>query len=168
MNLKKLTTLTLSTLVGISALQGDEAEWKIESEGDWKEKIETSKGAVFNKGSVSPKEKMATILTKLQSFDTKRSANSLNVTQSPVWQNWDPIENLGPVNLQDAPVLLTMGPDNYWMFGRYGRGARRNRGAEVASPHTPTKATLDGFDLPLLTTRFSNQYDAPGGLKPRS
>ncbi|MBT5707200.1 MAG: hypothetical protein HOI66_12860 [Verrucomicrobia bacterium] len=162
-----MTTLTLSAVVGISGLQGDEAEWEIESEGDWKEKIETSEGAVFNNGSVSPEEKRATILTKLQSFDTKRSARSLNVIQSPVWQNWNPIENLGPSNLQDAPVLLTMGTDNYWIFGRYGRGPRRNRGAEEPLPHAPTKTTLEGFELPLLTTRFPNQYDAPGGLKPR-
>ena len=49
----------------------------------------------------------------------KQSAASLTIEQSPIWQNWIPTENLGPVNLADAPVLLTMGPGDYWMFGRY-------------------------------------------------
>jgi hypothetical protein len=33
--------------------------------------------------------------------------------------------------------------------------------------HTPEEATLEGFDAPLKTTRFPNQFDAPGGLQPR-
>lgn len=98
----------------------------------------------------------------------KRSAQSLTVAQSPVWQNWNPIENLGPVNLGDAPVLLTVGPNNYWMFGRYGSGQPRRRKGEKPKPLPPFKpetVTLDGFDIPLQTTRFPNQYNAPGGLK---
>ncbi len=44
---------------------------------------------------------------------------------NPLWQNWEPVSNLGPTNLADAPVFLTIGPDNYWVFGRYG-GKRKN------------------------------------------
>ena len=34
-------------------------------------------------------------------------------------------------------------------------------------PFKPQPATLAGFNFPLKTTRFANQFDAPGGLKPR-
>ena len=70
---------------------------------------------------------------------------------SAIWQNWNPIENLGPVNLADAPVLLTVGPDNYWMFGRYGGGQpRRSKGQksqrESLPPFEAEEATLEGVD----------------------
>jgi hypothetical protein len=69
--------------------------------------------------------------------------------------------------LGDAPVMLSLGPDNYWMFGRYSAAPRRKKGEKptMLPPYKPQDATLDGFYVPLKTTRFSNQYNAPGGLK---
>ena len=143
--------------------------WTIESQKDWAASIESSEGITIEKGAISPDKKSGTLKTKIQSFDKKRSAKSLHLTQSPIWQNWNPIENLGPVNLADAPVLLTKGPDDYWMFGRYGRGQPRRKKGVKAKPlpkFEAESATLEGFDIPLQTTRFPNQYNAPGGLKP--
>jgi hypothetical protein len=117
----------------------------------------------------APSGTTGSLKTKVHSFGGKRSASTLTIRQSAIWQNWNPIGNIGPVNLSDAPVLLTMGPDDYWMFGRYGSGQpRRTKGEKRQSPppFEPEPATLEGFDIPLLTTRFPNQYDAPGGLKP--
>ena len=92
----------------------------------------------------------------MHSSDVKRSAKSLVVTQSAIWQNWNPIENLGPVNLADAPVLLTVGPDNYWMFGRYGSPARKD--------FEPEEAMLEGFDIPLI--RAFNRHPVWKNAKP--
>ena len=129
-------------------------------------------------GMVSPTAKQATIVTKVFSSDKKRSATSLTIAQSPIWQNWNPIKNLGPANLGDAPVMLTVGPKNYWMFGRYGgkkrkkKGKKKDKAKQAVQEQTPEKAfvaqeaTLEGFDVPLKTTKFANQFDAPGGLKP--
>ena len=157
----KRTPFLVIIISSICFAQAD--EWKIEG-SDWESKLESSEGAVVEDGALKPKATEASILTKLQSFDEKRSAKSLTLTQSPVWQNWNPIENLGPSNLQDAPVLLTKGPDNYWMFGRFGGGKKKN--GKPQPEHAPTEATLEGFDIPLKTTRFPNVFDAPGGLKP--
>ena len=176
--MKALTIRTLSTFFCFFAvffLSAEEASWTIQSESDWKDQIESATGATFEGGMVSPTEKTATLRTRLQRFDKKRAADSLTVTQSPIWQNWIPIENLGPSNLQDAPVLLTLGPDNYWMFGRYGGASKRAKKGKKqnaaptekpAPAFKPTEAILEGFDMPLLTTPFPNQYNAPGGLKP--
>ena len=122
MKRKPLTVLSLLILLGISFLSANDAEWKIDSEQEWKANIESAEGLTLEDGAAAPTEKTATLLTKLHSSEEKRSAKSLTITQSAIWQNWNPIENLGPSNLQDAPVLLTIGPDNYWMFGRYGSG----------------------------------------------
>lgn len=158
-------SMLIAFLVGV---QLQAAEWTIDSAEDWAKSIQTAKGATVADGSVSPEAKTATISTKVHTSDEKRSPKSLVVRQSAIWQNWNPIENLGPSNLADAPVLLTVGPDNYWMFGRYGGQPRRRKGQKPGPrpKFVPEEATLEGFDIPLQTTRFPNQFNAPGGLKP--
>ena len=133
----KISTLSLvaTLLVGIEV---QAADWTIDSADDWTKNIKSAEGATVADGSVSPKAKTATIATKVHASDVKRSAKSLVVTQSAIWQNWNPIENLGPVNLADAPVLLTVGPDNYWMFGRYGGGQPRRKKGQKPKPLPPS------------------------------
>ena len=162
-----MKSLLIPLLLSVSLLHAD--DWKIDSAKSWKKNTESSEGIVAKDGAISPEAKSGKILTKIHSSDKKRSAKSLTIKQSPVWQNWNPIENLGPVNLNDAPVLLVMGPDDYWMFGRYGSGQPRRKKGEKAKPQpkfTPESATLEGFDIELQTTQFPNQYLAPGGLQP--
>lgn len=166
---KILTASILFAALGATSLSANEVAWNLDDETGWKKNVDSSEGLVFENGSVTAGGETATLRTTLKTFDGKRSANSLTIEQSPIWQNWIPIENLGPSNLQDAPVLLTMGPDDYWIFGRYGGGKPRRKKGEkpaLAPEFTPEEATLEGFDIPLRTTRFPNQFDAPGGLKP--
>ena len=153
----KYCALILSSLLWTGSLWAGESV-TIRTQAEWEKAVADSKGVAIKDGTVAPTGKAGQIRTHLQKFDRKQSAKRLILTQSAVWQNWNPIENLGPANLNDAPVLLTVGPDNYWMFGRYGS---RRGGAFKAE-----KATLRGFDMPLLTTRYPNQFDASGGLKP--
>ena len=153
-------------------------DWTIDTDQQWKQNLQSSEGATIADGMVSPTAKQATIVTKVFSSDKKRSAASLTIAQSPIWQNWNPTKNLGPANLGDAPVMLTVGPKNYWMFGRYGEKKKRKKGKlkdkakQAVEEPTPEitfvaqDATLEGFDVPLKTTKFANQFDAPGGLKP--
>jgi hypothetical protein len=137
----------------------------IDSQEEWQSAIANSAGVSLKDGAVSPTEKSGTVTAKLPASDSKRSAALLTITHSAIWQNWNPIENLGPSNLMDAPVLLTLGPDDYWMFGRYGGVRNRGKKGQKPSAFKPEPATLEGFDMPLQTTPFPNQYNAPGGLK---
>lgn len=160
----------LTIFVGFSLLPfaASAEDWTINTQEEWTDAVESSEGIALADGVAAPTEKEGTLLTKIQTFDSKRSAAALTIKQSAIWQNWNPIENLGPSNLADAPVLLTMGKDDYWMFGRYGGGQPRRKKGEKAKPapqFTPEAAQLEGFDIPLQTTRFPNQYNAPGGLK---
>ena len=101
--------VTLSAILFASSFLGRAESLEISTQSDWERVIDSSKGIVIEDGLVSPTGKSGNFKTKIQKFDTKRSADSLTITQSPIWQNWNPIENLGPSNLQDAPVLLTLG-----------------------------------------------------------
>ncbi|MEW4486539.1 hypothetical protein AB1L42_00575 [Thalassoglobus sp. JC818] len=142
----------------------------ISGSADWESKLEIRQGLDVADGVIFPSGKAGEFRTKVLSTDTKKKPSSVTLTQSPVWQNWNPIENLGPVNLGDAPVFLRVGPQNYWIFGRYKTNQPKNSGNGQAGPSTeftPEPATLDGFNIPLQTTPFPNQFDAPGGLMPR-
>ena len=83
------------------------------------------------------------------------------VSQTTAWQNWEPTD-IGPQATRDAPVLLRMGPKDYWFFAKFGRPKSGKNGNEK---FTASDAQLEGFDIPLKTTPYPNQYDAPGGLK---
>ncbi len=167
--MKYKLNITSAAIALLSTLGSGYAKpWSIETQEEWNAAVESSEGVVIKKGVALPSEKYGTVLTKIRSFEKKRSAQSLTISQSTLWQNWNSIENLGPSNLQDAPVLLTKGPNDYWIFGRYGSGQPRRKKGEKAEPQpefTPEEASVEGFGIPLKTTRFANVYDAPGGLK---
>ena len=167
-----LTAPLAACLLTTGSAEEAKPDWAIKSNDDWKDQITHSEGLTVEKDSISPTGKSGMLRTKIKTFPSKRSAQSLTVTQSAIWQNWNPIKNLGPSNLQDAPVLLTVEKGNYWIFGRYGNGQPRGKkgkkkpAAEKSKPFEAKPAKLEGFDIPLTTTRFPNQYNAPGGLKP--
>ncbi len=159
--MNNLFPASLIPLFTLAFTLGLEAEtWRIESDAQWKSAIESSEGLTIEKGVASPTAKAGSLRTKLKSFKEKRSAKSLTIGQSPLWQNWEAKPRIGPKNLRDAPVFLTMGPGDYWMFGKYG-GMPKKKGQK---PFEAKDAKLDGFDVPLKTTSIPNQFNAPGGL----
>ncbi|WP_145062826.1 glycoside hydrolase family protein [Adhaeretor mobilis] len=160
--------LLIATTLAMANAEASEA-WVIDSQAQWEEAIPAEPGSAksgleLKDGVASPTGNSATLQSALKTFDKKHSAQSIVFEQSPEWLNWEPTENLGPVNLGDAPVMLSLGPDNYWMFGRYMKESKKD-GKSPLPPFTPEPATLEGFDIPLKTTKFPNQFDAAGGLK---
>lgn len=165
-----LRTLAAGTLLlAVSSSLGEEA-WVLPGSMNWNEVIDHRQGMTIEGGYVVPDQEMGTLRTRLQKLDSKQKALTLTIAQSPGWHNWHPSENIGPTNLRDAPVFLSLGPDNYWIFGRYGNGRPKRKTGEqpkAPQPFKPEAATLEGFDIPLQTTPFPKQFDAPGGLKPK-
>lgn len=135
--------------------------WTIESQQDWQNNIAKQTNLEITEGKVVPKTTEATFKSTIKRFPKKRSLKSITLSQSPEWLNWNPVPNIGPSNLGDAPIALQLGDGNYWMFGRYQKSKSQKEGTfhgEVTQ--------LDGFDVALTSTPFQNQFDAPGGLKP--
>jgi hypothetical protein len=164
---QSLTALAAALAVGFSATAAT-----IDSQADWELQADTRTNAEIKDGMLTPTAKTATFRSKLIKAKGKQSAASITIEQSPIWQNWNGIENVGPANLADAPVFVSVGPGNYWLFGRYG-GAKKARGkkgkkgqpAVKPVPFEAKETKLDGFDLPLLTTPNPNVFNAPGGLE---
>ncbi|MGB7344052.1 MAG: hypothetical protein WBD20_07550 [Pirellulaceae bacterium] len=154
----------VTSLFVIASTASADDSWSIDSQSDWAAEVADQSNLEFTDGMATPTAQNATLRSKLKTFTEKRSARSLVISQSPVWENWQPTANIGPQNLADAPVLLRRGPKDYWMFGRYGGGQKKGDKSKQQT-FVPESATLDGFDIPLQTTRFAHQYNAPGGLK---
>ncbi len=169
-----LISAAMTLAVSGSAWAGD--TWVIDSQEDWKDATAKQTNVELKDGVASPTASTASFASKVSRFDGKRRATSIVFDQSPIWQNWNPIDNLGPSNLQDAPVFLQIEPKNYWAFGRYGNLAPKRRkspkGAKQgdkprtpAAPFKPQPAKLKGFEgVELWTTPQANQYNAKGGL----
>ena len=156
--------LVLASLLPLTAQEPQpHAPWVIETQGQWQASTAKSDGIQFVDGIAQPSAEKASLLSVMQTFEEKRGFDALTLEQSPIWQNWEPTGNLGPANLGDAPVMLTMGPGNYWMMGMY-RPRKAKAKGEAQAPFVAEPATLDGFDVELLTTPFPKQFDAPGGL----
>jgi hypothetical protein len=155
---KTLLAALGATLPILTTCLAASADWTIESQADWESNTESKTGIEFQEGMAVPSEPSATFRSKLKVFNQKQTPRRLVVSQSPVWDNWTAIPKVAPVSLGDAPVLLTKGPDDYWIFGLYGD-------KKPAKDFTPKEAKLEGFDVPLQTTQWPNQFNAPGGLK---
>lgn len=156
--------LTSAAVADVKPAKGD--AWVIDTQVEWQQNTTKHSGLEIKDGMASPTAQDATLVSVLKTFKAKHAAKSIVLDQSPEWLNWEQTDDLGPVNLGDAPVMLNLGPDNYWMFGRYGSGRKKGDKSRLP-PFEPQSAKLDGFDIPLKTTRFPNQFDAAGGLKPR-
>lgn len=137
--------------------KANEKTWVIDSQDEWKKNILSQSAIELKDGMASPTAEKATIQSAIKTFSEKRSAGSITLAQSPVWLNWEEVSNIGPANLGDAPVMLNLGKGNYWMFGRYRSGKKKG--------FNPEPAKLEGFDTPLLTSPYKNQFTAPGGLE---
>ncbi|WP_178106561.1 MULTISPECIES: hypothetical protein [unclassified Lentimonas] len=158
------TFITLSMAVATTAIAQD--TWMVDTQEDWLTNAAAHTSLEFKEGMAVPTAKTATFRSKLKVFPSKRSAQSLQIDQSPEWLNWNKTPNIGPANLQDAPVMLRESPGNYWMFGRWGSGlSSRKKPTPEYLNFEAQDATLEGYDIPLKTTRWKHQYDAPGGLK---
>lgn len=153
---RKPCLLAVAALLPLLSFADD---WTIDGQQDWDANQASQTNLELKDGLATPTATKATFQSVLKSFPEKRSASSITISQSTVWENWQPVENLGPANLGDAPVFLSLGPDNYWMFGRYG-----NKGKQKGE-FEPAVAALDGFDIPLETTTYKNQFNALGGLE---
>ncbi|WP_146459756.1 hypothetical protein [Rubripirellula tenax] len=182
-------------LVALILTEASAAEsWTVDTQAEWEQATATSRDVELKDGIASPTAETASIQSTLKRFREKRSAESITFAQSPIWENWERTKNIGTDSMDNAPVLLSLGQNNYWMFAKYldplnptatptkkikeAKKAKKNKRvetakrekeivkqAEPASAFEAKTATLEGFDIPLLTTPLPNQFNAPGGLK---
>jgi hypothetical protein len=153
-----LTLLSLLAIASVSAAPKQGNSWQIDSAQQWQDTAAQIDGLTTDDGVLAPTDKQGTYRSKLQRFTEKRSAHAMTLKASPKWDNWEPTKpKVTPPTLGDAPIFLARGPGDYWIFGR-------NKAPKNAK-FKPQPATVEGFDVPLVTTPYPRLFDAPGGLK---
>ena len=145
----------ICVFVALPYLVFADAGWTIDSEADWQAATDEQTNLDFKGGLATSTDKEATFRSTLKTFGEKRSAATLTITQSDKWLNWNPVGEIGPKELGDAPIALRMGPDNYWLFGRY-KASKNSQSLK--------EAKLEGFEVPLMSTRNPHLFVAPGGM----
>jgi hypothetical protein len=130
----------------------------VDSQAEWQQQQAISSEIEIINGMIRPKHETAFFSSTLKRFPTKQSATRITLKQSAEWLNWNHNDPVGPANLRDAPVFIARGAGDYWMLGRFDT-------RDIPDNPSGEPATLEGFDIPLKTTPWPNQYDAPGGLK---
>ena len=132
----------------------------LNSSSDWKKNAQKMEGLSLDKGVLAPDGESGVYRSKLVSFSSKRAAKSIDLSCSPIWENWEATpKKVAPRVLGDAPIFLVKGPKDYWLFGRKKGSPKKPAGFKSK------KVKLEGYDVELLTTPDPNLYIAPGGLK---
>ncbi|WDE98901.1 hypothetical protein PQO03_13760 [Lentisphaera profundi] len=132
--------------------------WRITSSEDWKGATQEIKGLTVDDDLLSLVDQEGVYHSKLQRFKEKRSAQTMKISASTKWENWEPTKaKITPPTLGDAPIFLVKGPNDYWIMGR-------NRAAK-AKGFKSKSASLEGFDIPLKTTPHPHLFDAPGAAQ---
>lgn len=160
-NFLLVTMLSMNMLCMNTACHAN--DWTIDSDADWKSNTSEATGLEFKKGAAEPTEETATFKSTIKRFDTQTQAGSISIRQSPVWENWEPTDDIGPGCTFDSPVFLSLGDKRYWMFARHNSGLEKKAWDPANGRFVPETVTLAGFDIAVETTPFPNQFRAAGG-----
>mgnify|MGYP005650325237 CR=1 FL=1 len=115
--LSGLSALVLSS--GLSVNAADKNPWRINSSEEWKAAQQDIKGLTVDNNLLSLKDQEGTYHSKLQRFKEKRSAQTMKISASTKWENWEATKaKITPPTLGDAPIFLVKGPNDYWIMGR--------------------------------------------------
>ncbi len=113
---KKRCILTSLLISGMGVAHA----WTINTEAEWKASSSKSAGFDFKDGYATPAEAGAVYSSVVKQFDEARKLNSVVFEQSPVWDNWEQIDDITPKKgMGNAYVFLPVAPGDYYILAEY-------------------------------------------------
>ena len=97
-------------------------QWTIDDQATWVASEKNSSNMTLTDGFVEPTDTSSQFRSTAKTFPVKRKARSITFEQSPVWDNWTDVANVGPSGAGDAPILLSVANDDYYFLGRGSTG----------------------------------------------
>jgi hypothetical protein len=93
--------------------------WELKTQQDWLAASAECVNIEITDGCLKLTSDSAFFATALKKFKNKHQLKSMTIQQSPVWNNWHPIDKVAPSEAQDAPVFVPVSHGNYWFLSRY-------------------------------------------------
>lgn len=90
--------------------------WIVDDQASWTAATATTSNLKIAAGFAEPVANTAVFSSVIKSFPFKRKATAITFGQSPVWDNWKDVANLGPSAAEDAPILLPIGDKDYYFL----------------------------------------------------
>ena len=91
----------------------------INDQAEWKAAQGKAENLNIQKGMVKPSADEASFESVVRSFSEKKKLNSIVFKQSPVWDNWEQIDDITPPGLGNAYVFLPVAPGDYYVFATF-------------------------------------------------
>lgn len=102
-----------------STFSSSQKLWQISTQEEWSSAVAKNDDIDIKGGQVSSLRDTVVIALKLKPFKTAHSLSSIRLTQSPQWNNWQPIAKVTPAEAVDAPVFIPVSDRNYWLLARH-------------------------------------------------
>ena len=101
----------------VQCTSGFEQGWVIDDQASWTAATGMASHFKITDGFAEPAANTARFSSVIKTFPVKRKAAAITFIQSPVWDNWKDVPNLGPSNAGDAPILLPISDKDYYFLG---------------------------------------------------
>ena len=119
---------------GARPMTGMADYWVVKSQADWTAAKGAAKNMTLADGFAEPTADKASFQSVVKTFSKKRKLSSVAFEQSPVWDNWEEIDDITPPGAGNAYVFLPVAPGDYYFFAtktwpkmEYPEGLARNK-----------------------------------------
>ena len=111
-----LSNYLTSIVLLVTAAPAVAESWVVESQADWTAARGATENVELADGFAEPTADKARFQSVVKTFTRKRKLNSVVFEQSPVWDNWEQIDDITPPGAGNAYVFLPVAPGNYYFF----------------------------------------------------
>ncbi|MDO6721315.1 hypothetical protein Q4575_18040 [Psychrosphaera sp. 1_MG-2023] len=111
--------LALAVLANLGGCAVMETASVGQSNVDWASSIVSSENVEIKDGKASLVGESGTLSTVVYKSSTKTRLDQIEISQVPVWDNWQAAGKITPKFAKDAPVLIPVSEGNYWLLSRH-------------------------------------------------
>ena len=105
-------------LAAFSTLASPEKNWLIDSTTQWEAASENLNEMQVKDGLLVPQTAKASFSSSFKTFEQKQTLSSIELKQSPIWDNWKQIDDITPKGLGNAYVFLPVAPGDYYILAQ--------------------------------------------------
>ncbi|WDE99009.1 hypothetical protein PQO03_14320 [Lentisphaera profundi] len=130
--------------------------WRIDSNDEWKAATSQATELKIDQGLVQPQAKNAQFSSIIKTFDEKQKLDTIQFKQSPIWDNWEQIDDITPKGLGNAYVFLPVAPGDYYILAQpprpkvtYPKGLSKTEKKKFLNKYykeNPDKKPSGGYD----------------------